>query len=78
VQAVVTLNYELTPERVLGGRWVNNRIESGGAAVSTNNFYLTYAQQLRTGQEVYLLLGLPNAERTQNRIALKLVSPIEW
>ena len=78
VQAVVTLNYELTPERVLGGRWVNNRIESGGAAVSTNNFYLTYAQQLRTGQEVYLLLGLPNAKRTQNRVALKLVSPIEW
>jgi len=77
VQAIVTLNYELTPEQVIGGRWVNNRIESGGTAISTNNFYLTYSQQLRTGQEVYLLFGLPNAARTQSRVALKIVVPLE-
>jgi hypothetical protein len=77
VQAIVTLNYELTPEQVIGGRWVNNRIESGGTAISTNNFYLTYSQQLRTGQEIYLLFGLPNAARTQSRVALKIVVPLE-
>jgi hypothetical protein len=76
-QPIVTLNYELTPEQVIGGRWVNNRIESGGTAISTNNFYLTYSQQLRTGQEVYLLFGLPNAARTQSRVALKIVVPLE-
>lgn len=78
VQAILTVNYELDAERVVGARWVNNRLESGGQSLSTNNFYLSYLQRLRTGQEVLMLLGAPNANRTQSRLAIKLVSPVEF
>jgi hypothetical protein len=77
-QAIITLNYEITPERVLGGRWVVNRIESGGEVSTTHNFYLTYMQRVRRGLDIYLIYGLPNASRTQNRLAIKFVTPMEW
>jgi hypothetical protein len=77
-QAIITLNYEITPERVLGGRWVVNRIESGGEVSTTHNFYLTYMQRVRRGLDIYLIYGLPNANRTQNRLAIKFVTPMEW
>lgn len=76
-QAILTVNYELDAERVIGARWVVNRIEGGGQAQSANNLYLTYLQRLRSGLEVYLLFGAPNADRTRNRFALKIVSPLE-
>ncbi len=77
-QAIITLNYEITPERALGGRWVVNRIESGGEVSTTRNFYLTYLQRVRRGFDLYIIYGLPNASRTQNRLAVKIVTPLEW
>lgn len=77
-QAIITLNYEITPERALGGRLVVNRIESGGEVSTTRNFYLTYLQRVRRGFDLYVIYGLPNASRTQNRLAVKIVTPIEW
>jgi hypothetical protein len=77
-QAIITLNYEITPERALGGRLVVNRIESGGEVSTTRNFYLTYLQRVRRGFDLYLIYGLPNASRTQNRLAIKIVTPLEW
>ncbi|MCX7925583.1 MAG: carbohydrate binding family 9 domain-containing protein [Fimbriimonadales bacterium] len=77
-QAILTLNYEIDPERVVGLRWVSNHLEFDGEQRSINNLYLTYLQRLRSGQELYLLWGAPNARRTQNKLAVKLVTPVEW
>lgn len=77
-QAIITLNYEITPERAIGGRLVVNRIESGGEVSTTRNFYLTYLQRVRRGFDLYVIYGLPNASRTQNRFAIKIVTPMEW
>ncbi|MCS7300589.1 MAG: carbohydrate binding family 9 domain-containing protein [Fimbriimonadales bacterium] len=76
-QLVFTLNYEIDPERALGGRLILNRLEFEGAVETTRNFYLTYLQRLRSGFDVYVIYGLPNASRTQNRLAIKLITPLE-
>lgn len=77
-QAIFTLNYEIDPERVVGLRWVSNHLEFDGEIRSTDNLYLIYLQRLRSGQELYLLWGAPNARQTQNKLAVKLVAPVEW
>ncbi len=76
-QLILTLNYEIDPERALGGRLILNRLEFGGEAETTRNFYLTYLQRVRRGFDLYLIYGLPNASRTQNRLAVKLITPLE-
>ncbi|MDW8107783.1 MAG: carbohydrate binding family 9 domain-containing protein [Armatimonadota bacterium] len=76
-QLVLTLNYEIDPERALGGRLILNRLEFGGEVETTRNFYLTYLQRVRRGFDLYLIYGLPNATRTQNRFALKIITPLE-
>lgn len=77
-QAILTLNYEIDPERVVGLRWVSTHLEFDRRVRSTDNLYLTYLQRLRSGQELYLLWGAPNASRTQNRLAVKVVSPLSF
>ncbi|OYT72236.1 MAG: hypothetical protein CFK49_03755 [Armatimonadetes bacterium JP3_11] len=76
-QLIFTLNYEIDPERALGGRLILNRLEFGGEVETTRNFYLTYLQRVRRGFDLYLIYGLPNASRTQNRLAVKLITPLE-
>ncbi len=76
-QLIFTLNYEITPERAIGGRLVLSRSEFGGETETVRNFYLTYLQRVRQGFDLYLIYGLPNASRTQNRFALKVITPIE-
>ena len=76
-QLIFTLNYEIDPERAVGGRLVLNRLEFGGEREDTRNFYLTYLQRVRQGFDIYLIYGLPNASRTQNRFAIKVMTPIE-
>ncbi|MFN3690504.1 MAG: DUF5916 domain-containing protein, partial [Fimbriimonadales bacterium] len=76
-QFIFTLNYEIDPERALGGRLILNRLEFGGEVETTRNFYLTYLQRVRRGFDLYLIYGLPNANRTQNRLAVKLMTPLE-
>jgi len=76
-QAILTLNYEIDPERMLGARWLYTRTQFSGRPRKVDNLYLTYVQRLRSGQELYLLWGLPNANRTQNRLTIKLITPLE-
>ncbi|MCX7926337.1 MAG: carbohydrate binding family 9 domain-containing protein [Fimbriimonadales bacterium] len=76
-QLIFTLNYEIDPERAIGGRLILNRLEFGGEVETTRNFYLTYLQRVRRGFDLYIIYGLPNANRTQNRLAVKLITPLE-
>jgi hypothetical protein len=76
-QFILTLNYEIDPERAIGGRYIASRTEFGGEVETVRNFYLTYFQRVRRGFDLYFLYGLPNASRTQNRFAIKVVTPIE-
>ena len=76
-QLIFTLNYEIDPERALGGRLVLNRLEFGGETETTRNFYLTYLQRVRRGFDLYVIYGLPNASRAQNRLAVKIITPLE-
>jgi hypothetical protein len=62
-QLIFTLNYEIDPERAVGGRLVLNRLEFGGETQTTRNFYLTYLQRVRRGFDLYIIYGLPNASR---------------
>ncbi len=77
-QLIFTLNYEIDPERAIGGRLVLNRLEFGGETETTRNFYLTYLQRVRRGFDLYIIYGLPNASRTQNRLAVKIITPLEF
>ncbi|GIV09773.1 MAG: hypothetical protein KatS3mg019_1864 [Fimbriimonadales bacterium] len=76
-QLIFTVNYEIDPERAIGGRLVLNRLEFGGALETTRNFYLTYLQRVRRGFDLFIIYGLPNASRSQNRLAVKIVTPLE-
>jgi hypothetical protein len=76
-QAIITFNYELSPERSIGGRYIYRHEPGNRAGETVNNLYFTYLQQVRKGVDLYIIYGLPNANRSQNRLAVKLVTPIE-
>jgi len=65
-QGILSANYDIDPEHTLAGRYVN----TGG----THNFYVSYRQVVRRGMDAYVIIGNPNAERTESRLAVKLVS----
>ncbi|MCE5215922.1 hypothetical protein LLH03_02720, partial [bacterium] len=64
-QFMATGNYDLDPEHTVSMRLVDG---SDGT-----NAYLAYSQRLRRGMDLYVILGDPNAEKTQDRVALKSV-----
>lgn len=66
-QMVATLNYNLSPERSIGGRMV---IQS-----DSQDIYLIYSQQLRHGMDIYCIYGDPNSNQMTNKFSLKLVRP---
>jgi len=65
-QGVVSAAYDITDERSVAGRYVN----SGGK----HNFYVSYRQVVRRGLDAYVIVGNPNVEKTEGRLALKLIS----
>ncbi|MHB0998812.1 MAG: carbohydrate binding family 9 domain-containing protein [Armatimonadota bacterium] len=65
---IFTLNYDLDPERSIGGRIIQR---SG-----KGNAYFVYRQQVRHGMDIYFIYGDPNAEETKNKFILKLVRPM--
>jgi len=65
-QGILSANFDLDPEHTLAGRYVN----TGGE----HNFYVTYRQVVRRGLDAYVILGNPNVEKTQGRLAFKVVS----
>ena len=64
-QIVITGAYDLSNERTVSGRLV----EQAGNL----NVYFTYRQAVRRGMDVYVIVGDPNAERFDRRIAIKTV-----
>ena len=68
IQHVLQLNYDITPERGLGGRFVYRD--------ANLNAFLTYRQAVRKGMDAFIIVGDPNADRMQKRVVGKLVVPL--
>jgi hypothetical protein len=62
---IFTLGYEISPTQAITGRMVTR---NGGV-----NAYLAYRNGGGRGTEYYLILGDPNANRTQTRVSVKVV-----
>jgi len=79
---VLTGNYDITSEHGVGFRAVYRYDFTGGLRLRSVlgkgdlNVCLTYRQAVRSGMDIYLILGDPNAERTQKRLAIKLLRPL--
>ena len=67
-QTVVTVTYELTAEKSLSGRWIGRAGKS--------NLSLAYRQAVRHGMDIYVIYGDPNADETDQRLAVKLLIPL--
>jgi len=67
-QAVASLAYDITSENSLSARLIGR---DGCLNVS-----IGYRHAVRSGRDIYILFGDPNADRTQNRLILKIISPI--
>jgi len=66
-QHILTLNYDITPERGLGGLLVYRD--------HNYNAFVTYRQAVRKGIDVFIIIGDPNAEKMQKRILAKVIIP---
>ncbi len=64
-QHIVTLNYEFSPTRSMGGRIV---AENG-----RTNWYLSYRHSGGKGTETFIMLGDPNADEFASRLRVKAV-----
>ncbi len=64
-QTVITLGWEIDPQRALTGRLVQRNGET--------NWYLAYRSAGGLGQDLYIILGDPNARRFTERVAIKMV-----
>jgi len=64
-QVVITGAYDLSNERTISGRLVEQD--------ANLNVYFTYRQAVRRGMDAYVIVGDPNAERFDARIAIKTV-----
>lgn len=64
-QLIATLAYDIDNERTLAGRLISRKGKS--------NFYMAYKQRVRSGMDVYVIYGDPNAESTRSSLLLKLI-----
>lgn len=67
-QYLLTLNYDITPERGLGARLVHRDGDF--------NAFVTYRQAVRKGIDVFIIIGDPNAEKMQKRALAKIIVPL--
>lgn len=67
-QHILTMNYELSPSRSIGGRVV--------VQDSYTNWYVSYRSSGERGTEIYFIIGDPNALRFKEQVRLKLVFAI--
>lgn len=75
-QLVISGVYDLTPERSLVFRWVKGSTPKPGdpkTLLPIDNFYFGFRQFSRKGTDIYLLLGNPNARRTQFNLLAKII-----
>lgn len=62
-RSTVTMNYDFTDEKTLGGRLLSGDLGT--------NFFVSYRQAVRAGTDLFVILGDPNADHTQSRLAVK-------
>ncbi len=62
-RTTASLNYDIDRERTIAGRLLTG---SEGT-----NLFLSYRQEVRTGMDLFVILGDPNAGATEGRIAVK-------
>ena len=62
-RATVTMNYDLTDEKSLCSRLLTGDLGT--------NFFLSYRQAVRAGTDLFVILGDPNADHTESRLAVK-------
>ena len=67
-QHILTLNYDVTPERGLGTRLVYRD--------SKLNAFVTYRQAVRRGIDAFIIIGNPNAEEMEKRVLAKVIVPL--
>lgn len=67
-QAIISANYDIGKFESVGGRIVSNG--------DGTNFYLSYRHSGGRGNEFFLILGDPNADRFRRQLILKAVMPI--
>jgi len=67
-QHIVTVNYDFSPSRGIGGRLVS---QTGGT-----NWYLSYRQSGYGGVETFFVFGDPNAKKFTNQVLVKTVWPL--
>lgn len=76
---VFTGNYDLTNERSIGLLLIHRRNPEDGEDVLRKrlvNVCFTYHQSVRSGTDIFLVLGDPNEDEIQKRVAFKLVRPL--
>lgn len=66
-QYVGTVGWEFDPKRALTGRWVRSR--------GKTNAYVAYRSGGFAGNELYVILGDPNAETFRQKLTVKFVWP---
>lgn len=69
-QHIITANYELSPTRSFGGRYVQQDTHK--------NWYASYRNSGGRGMNYYVILGDPNALDFQRILQLKVVFPIAF
>jgi hypothetical protein len=67
-QSIATGTYLLNATQTIGSRLV----QQGGHS----NIFFSFGQHVRSGNDIYLLFGDPNADRTKNVVSLKLIRPM--
>lgn len=64
-QQIMTMNYELTPNKAFGGRIVKEDQDWNG--------YLSYRDSGKKGTEMFVILGDPNAQKFKKVLQVKIV-----
>ena len=67
-QTVLTGSYHLDPYRSVGGRMLSQDHE--------RNFYVSYGQRMRTGDDIFVIVGDPNAVNTATGVTVKITHAI--
>ncbi len=62
-RTTLTINYDLTDEKSLGSRLLTGDLGT--------NFFMSYRQAVRAGTDLFVILGDPNANHTESRLAVK-------
>lgn len=79
-QDIALFNYDLTPEKSIGGRLVKatgSQLVSGAdQPIDQNNIYFMFRQQVRSGMDIYVVYGDPSGFTSSNMVTVKLVRPM--